>query len=504
MLAVIQIPFTDARPFLDNDTSRIPFPSWPLPKAGNEFVRSFGIIRERVRGGLQDWPGEEVYCDAARALRFADRTNQTILSSLSENVFQRKCAFRRFMSDGRFPDGGSVVSRLEVGLRYRRRSKTSCKINLPSLIHEVLSTKVLLPRDKVDSPRELLSIASKFAGHYLQSSTRQAKKSIATEAWWITSGIPLLLLEYRVLYDQVELPKYTKKIVQMADANLELSHCRIEYRGFRFGVWLISLGPDVYDRDLLRRIRLNLFRLHAEKEGIKNILRLVSQQRLKIERGMSSSERLQEYLKDSIRLLTCNNRDGLPQSTMLEAAQNYDSIVNEGERSTLLTQLSSIRPNILKRVEQFTQEEPGRYGLVYTIKANNVTINNEQNGSKTVNNQTIDFGSGNNFRDVNVVAAKTIQDSFNRVANSNVKDELREALNILHIAVTGMCKQLPEEKQSEVTKDLQALSSEAVSLVPRKKWYELSAEGLEEAAKMVGEIANPVVTAVKAVLALLG
>jgi hypothetical protein len=122
-----------------------------------------------------------------------------------------------------------------------------------------------------------------------------------------------------------------------------------------------------------------------------------------------------------------------------------------------------------------------------------------------VNNQKINFGSGNVFQgDVNVTAARTIQDSFNRVASSNANPQLRDALQDLHKGVAEMAKKLPAEKQIEVSKDLETLSAEAISQSPRRKWYELSADGLLEAAKAVGEIAAPVVTTVKTVLGLLG
>lgn len=66
-----------------------------------------------------------------------------------------------------------------------------------------------------------------------------------------------------------------------------------------------------------------------------------------------------------------------------------------------------------------------------------------------------------------------------------------------------MTKHLPVEKARDAAKDLEALTTEAVSESPRKRWYDLSAEGLLEAAKTVGEMAAPVVTCVKALIPLL-
>ena len=50
MLAALQIPLTDVRPFLEVDTGRLDKPSWPLAKVGSDFVRSFGTVERRLRG----------------------------------------------------------------------------------------------------------------------------------------------------------------------------------------------------------------------------------------------------------------------------------------------------------------------------------------------------------------------------------------------------------------------------------------------------------------------
>jgi hypothetical protein len=76
-------------------------------------------------------------------------------------------------------------------------------------------------------------------------------------------------------------------------------------------------------------------------------------------------------------------------------------------------------------------------------------------------------------------------------------------LKDLTAKVAELAKQLPQDKAEVASKDLAALTSEAVSKEPRKPWYELSASGLVEAAKAVAEMAAPITTAVAAVLALL-
>jgi hypothetical protein len=106
--------------------------------------------------------------------------------------------------------------------------------------------------------------------------------------------------------------------------------------------------------------------------------------------------------------------------------------------------------------------------------------------------------------------AKTIQDSFNTVSTASAGQEVKTVLGELHKAVLTMLEEakakgkLTEEQQAAVARDLESLSNEAVATSPRRKWYQLSAESLKEAAKTLGEIGTPVLELTTRVLALLG
>jgi hypothetical protein len=54
-----------------------------------------------------------------------------------------------------------------------------------------------------------------------------------------------------------------------------------------------------------------------------------------------------------------------------------------------------------------------------------------------------------------------------------------------------------------MARDAEALLKEATSSQPRRRWYEVSLEGLKEAAKNIGEIADPVLGIVQKLMPLL-
>ncbi|WP_446011798.1 COR domain-containing protein [Candidatus Electrothrix sp.] len=103
----------------------------------------------------------------------------------------------------------------------------------------------------------------------------------------------------------------------------------------------------------------------------------------------------------------------------------------------------------------------------------------------------------------NVISNATIQNSFNTVAQSAAEPALKAELERLCQQVEQMLPELPEEKREEAAQDLDSLVKEATKETPRRKWYELSAEGLIEAAKACAGMATPVTATIKGILALL-
>lgn len=113
---------------------------------------------------------------------------------------------------------------------------------------------------------------------------------------------------------------------------------------------------------------------------------------------------------------------------------------------------------------------------------------------------TTTVGNGNVFHG-NFVAGH-IQDSFNQISKSNAAPDVKQKLELLCTQVSDMVKNLSEEKQKEILQDLSSFIAEASKPEPRRKWFELSAEGLLEAAKACAGMASPVISTVKEVLAL--
>jgi regulator of replication initiation timing len=305
----------------------------------------------------------------------------------------------------------------------------------------------------------------------------------------VTAGRPLVLCEYRE-GDLIDLPPHSINVIAYDFQHLDLAYCRVQLRNVQVGAWLLRTGAKV-DPDELRRLRLNLFRVHQETESIRLLLRQVIRGNLQFEG--ESSDRLQEFLSRVIRVLESKSRFGITQAPLLDAAREVSGLVEPGQRTLLLESITRIRSTVRNKIER--QLQSGAPSQIVNVIDHVETLTM----TKVVlgNNATINGP-------FNVVTADTIQNSFNSIAKSDASDELKQRLQELTVQVTELAKHLPSEQAENVARDLEAFAKEATAAAPRKKWYELSASGLVEAAKAVAGMAGPVTSAVKAVIALLG
>jgi hypothetical protein len=107
---------------------------------------------------------------------------------------------------------------------------------------------------------------------------------------------------------------------------------------------------------------------------------------------------------------------------------------------------------------------------------------------KTTN---ITIGNHNTFTESPVVIADHIQSSFNTIADSSASDALKEILERLVLDVNEASKIASVEDAEAMGRDVKVLTEELTSRKPRRQWYEISVEGLRQAAVNIGEVGKP-------------
>ena len=94
--------------------------------------------------------------------------------------------------------------------------------------------------------------------------------------------------------------------------------------------------------------------------------------------------------------------------------------------------------------------------------------------------------------------------SFNKAQTADTSDEIRTLLVRLHEEMATIAGQLPPERAKEAAEDLETFTQEATKENPRRKWWELSAEGIMGAAQSVGQVGKTAIGLVEKLLPLLG
>lgn len=97
----------------------------------------------------------------------------------------------------------------------------------------------------------------------------------------------------------------------------------------------------------------------------------------------------------------------------------------------------------------------------------------------------------------------SIQNSFNKAKDATMDDDLKGLLTDLSIAIVRMIEDLSEEEGQRAARALQIIIDEATKENPDQKWWQVSVDGLTEAAENVGKVGKPVLDIVKQLVPIL-
>jgi hypothetical protein len=364
LLAVVVIPLTDVRPFVGQDTGRHLVPVWPVVYFPEEkhripFIRGFGQVRERAAGGGLEWSSEGTFCDVSHALRFSRRifADRPALRTLP---FRAYCGFRRIYWDGRFQGGtglepASVVGRVEVGFVVRREDDLPLELDpgpLGELLTSILTHECyLLGRGRDQPAREagrfaLLAAGQRLAEAYLRASTKTMAMAMAeANPWWVGAGRPLVLLKTDDPGD-VEIPQGA---VQVRDAELERRDIEVflhrhPAQGMLRPVWIVRhKGVTI---DALRRLRINISRVHSEIAALRWVTNVVNKGQLAPAPRSAADNRFQEYLREALPYLSRDSFNGLANFELLQAALSVLDAPSPNELRTLRGVVEHIRPGV--------------------------------------------------------------------------------------------------------------------------------------------------------------
>jgi hypothetical protein len=292
--------------------------------------------------------GEDRVCDVTRAVRL--KAAKLTLPSSDRTLFA-KPLFRRLYSDGR------AVAKYELGFVIKPRGggpKRPCRFEELSSAVAALNTAIHIPYQQCEWRTTTLGQAgAPLAEHFAVSSTRWASayaRSSPPKA--VRPGPPLIVLEAtaaecRILEDQPQLA------VQCPISGSRLSQAFVSWGNRKTPMWILTRESQHATAEL-RQFRIVLMRLHAEQHSLRTALMALADASLDPPAASDAANQLQLYLRQTCRWLLDWRKRG-DYTEVVDAAVGFSDLVVPGQRHSLqerLTNVVSIRPNILRRVQE--------------------------------------------------------------------------------------------------------------------------------------------------------
>jgi hypothetical protein len=488
MLFHIQFPFTDLRSFLPNETARITVPSWPAPIVREEFVRSFGVVRQRWNGGLSGWIGENTYCDARRALQF----RPGVLGPRTESIpheadeMSLKIAFRRLFFDG------YAVGKIELGLKPRALPAT--RVPIENLIARVLSVRarvrVLLNGGCEEHP--LYDIGRQLVLLYAYATSRGLSPDVRPGADHLLSEAPMLYIELNAIEaSKVAIPEFARRVPFQPGSSFAISFWRYLLHGRTLSIWCSVVNAPELDLEA-RSIRMFLLRLNAEHQAFKRVLKAIGTGIIVTAKGSDISDALQYYINEATRRIgKCEVKTQAYSEELNRLAFSLFDAAAPGERDGLMERLRllQMRGNIQRKVEAYTSKS-----------ATQVTIYTG----------VLDMSSGDtinvtNSTNVNIKATLTNvrQTIGTMAADDTQKQELQQLIDRLSEQLSAV----PADKAKDaekVAKRASQLVDAAAEEEPDKSIVQTIGSGLKQAAEFLKDSAPAVMTIAGQIIKLIG
>ncbi len=376
MFIGVQFPLIDSRHLIPANTNKLEKPLWGiLAREGEEFVRSFGVIGKRTtypsfklfdepashklesylkrreaslnRGNYSVADG--TFCNAERAVSFPAMAGKKRIGDPG-NPFYTFCIYRRLYWDG------DVSGRVEIAFRdafadNKGPQKPAAEIDLEAILDQLMRMPVKIPRNSDDdSAVEFQRSGRKLATHFLASTTKIIDKKLSdTKKWWVQDGMPMIYVEFE---SHVRI-KHFHLLFQAKRVEME-NGLTLSYFIYRKGpkpikVWVME-NPDNIEKDYPRRIRQATFRLNANAESLKNILRHILLKKIEIKPGHPATRKLQSYLGKSVNYLNREEKFGIPQHEILSTLMEV--MFTEKEYETLKTLLKDAETNLKEELDR--------------------------------------------------------------------------------------------------------------------------------------------------------
>ncbi len=360
MIIFVQFPVADIRNFTTRDTAKLNRPYWPLPSAGEDFVRSFGGAKKRNKGGLTNWVGEDRVVLTNRLLNFPKPITCQTNSKINGNklcTWSFKSASKHFYFDG------LALAKFELTF-LSTPGKHPNSVEIDDLLDRIFDTelKIKLPNVGV-SQVQLWRAPKSLAYAYQLASTRTAQlDKVKEDRYLVTPRKPVIFIEFKA-GDQIHYPKNSRQLQLESELGVNLANWEQKLHGKPFAIWAAqySHGQIGSSKSRRRQLRMLLMRLHSEYQVLVHILGKVDSSEINFKAFTNQSDAFQTYLQKASNRITKKPLGNLLQGGLAEIEcwvkdsfervdpGHYESVLRSIERLNLRPQVSLASKEMIVR-----------------------------------------------------------------------------------------------------------------------------------------------------------
>lgn len=260
-----------------------------------------------------------------------------------------KCVFRGFYADG------VALGKFDVGIA---RAVPDLALNAgtetAALARTMLELPAIVPLDSTKQT-PLGQAGSRLARAYLRASSASKPETAPLDAW-VRAGSPILTIQHNAR-DRLVLPKDAIRVdAPEGGGGVDIRHASFSIGGFRRRVWLLGYHT-VEDYALARQLRIDLVRLHCERETLRLVLTMVATKAIDPEPRSEASDALQRYLQDAIERVLKLGRDRQSLVARLVGSTQDDRALSEvealGTELKLQLERLDVRGNVLRKATAY-------------------------------------------------------------------------------------------------------------------------------------------------------
>lgn len=350
MILFFQFPVTDRRLFVSN-AARLALPLWPSPQPYREFIRSFGVVKPRLKGGFPGWIGENAICDAWSTFQFLPKpTNK------HAHLPRINCIQKHFFADG------VALGKFEVIFITRPKYVNFISTKaFSALLNYIINLPITVQGfNKAPIETRFINAAKSLASLYFFSSTPTENLERLKNEIWVFPEAPLLIVELGA--DENPSFSQSTRIVPISTCpSIELRHQWYKLPDGVFRVWFIKYkSQDKNTLSLGRNLRIYLMRIHAEQESFRRVLKLIDTQKIDLTEETEEFQALQRYINETLRRINQLQKSIRKEGADPEAVEHIVcaaiNTINPGEIESLLQKLKSvrIRPQVFNKLLSYT------------------------------------------------------------------------------------------------------------------------------------------------------